>query len=133
MRFKYFRKFALVHLPGATFGRHSGKSVDDTLLCGVEGTLRIDSSDPRPLVFSGADGKETSYDVVGGVPRDGDVWALDEIEDFLRAVSGEIPNPIPGEEGYRSLEVTKAIQLSVQTGKLVELPLQNRPKAGKWL
>ena len=106
----------------------SGKSVGDTLLSGAEGTLRIDSSDPRPLVFSGADGKETSYDVIGGVPREGDVWVLDEIEDFLRAVSGEIPNPLPGEEGYRSLEVTAAIQLSAQTGKLVELPLQSRPK-----
>jgi UDP-N-acetylglucosamine 3-dehydrogenase len=102
-----------------------GKSVDDTLLAGEQGALRIDSSDPRPLVFSGADGKEISYDVVGGVPQEGEVWMLDEIEDFLRAVSGEIPNPIPGEEGYRSLEVTAAIQLSARTGKPVELPLQS--------
>jgi len=108
----------------------SGKSVDDTLLCGAEGTLKIGCSDPTPLVFSGAGGNEIDYDVVAGVPQEGDVWVLDEIEDFLRAVSGEIPNPIPAEEGYRSLEVTAAIRLSAQTGNLVELPLQTGPKEG---
>jgi predicted dehydrogenase len=56
------------------------------------------------------------------VPREGDIWVLEEINDFVLAVSGEIPNPIPGEEGYRSLEVTAAIELSAQTGQLVELP-----------
>jgi UDP-N-acetylglucosamine 3-dehydrogenase len=101
----------------------AGKSIDDTVLAGEGGTLRIDSRAENPLVFTKADGEEINYDLVGGVPREGDIWVLEEINDFVLAVSGEIPNPIPGEEGYRSLEVTAAIELSAQTGQLVELPL----------
>ncbi len=44
---------------------------------------------------------------------------------FRQSVVGQKENPVPGEEGYRSLEVCLAIESSIRSGRIIRLPLQS--------
>jgi predicted dehydrogenase len=51
----------------------------------------------------------------------------DQLIDFLHAIdTGGAPR-VDGREGRKSVEIIRAIYRSAQTGKLVELPLEDRP------
>jgi len=100
-----------------------GGSIDSTVLIGEKGTLRIGMELGAPLVLHEASGKRVSYDVPVGIPKVKGVVELDEVPEFVEAVRGTRPNPIPGEEGYRALEICIAMDKSARTARIVSLPL----------
>ena len=51
-------------------------------------------------------------------------WFLGVIQDFVDTILGRKENPIPGEEGYKALEMVIAMEQSIETGSWVELPLK---------
>jgi len=100
-----------------------GGSIDSTVLIGEKGSLRIGTEPGAPLVLYEASGKRVSYQVPAGIPKLDGVDQLDEVPEFVEAVLGKRPNPIPGEEGYRALEICLAIDQSARAGRVVSLPL----------
>jgi predicted dehydrogenase len=93
-----------------------GGSFDDFVLVGEGGSLRVGVEPGAPLVLYRASGGRVVY----SLPEEA---ALAEVAEFVQAVLGARPNPLPGEEGYRALEICVAIDRSARTGKIVRLPL----------
>ena len=100
-----------------------GGSIDSTALIGEQGSLRIGMEPDAPLVLYKASGERVSFPVPAGTPKVNGVIRLDEVPEFLEAALGKRPNPVPGEEGYRALEICLAIEQSARTGRVVSLPL----------
>jgi len=120
---------AVLRLSGGTLATLSaswttrGGNISDFTLVGEGGLLRIGAEPGSPLVLYKASGKRIAYPVPEGIPRVNGALQIDEVPEFVEAVLGERPNPVPGEEGYRALEICIAIDQSARTGKLVQLPL----------
>jgi UDP-N-acetylglucosamine 3-dehydrogenase len=100
-----------------------GKVLDDFLLLGEKGSLSIGMEPGAPLVFYPVKGKKTVYEVPDGIPMENGAWLLDETAEFIECALGERSNPIPGEEGYKALEICIAIDRSARTREFAELPI----------
>jgi UDP-N-acetylglucosamine 3-dehydrogenase len=100
-----------------------GGCINDFILIGERGSLRLGTEPDSPLVVYRASGERIAYPAPEGIQQVGGVLRLDEISEFIEAVLGHRPNPIPGEEGYRALEICIAVDRSARTGELVRLPL----------
>ena len=101
-----------------------GGNIDDLVLIGDHGSLRVRAEPGAPLVLYREDGERIEYTVHPGIPlSDAGEWLLDEIPQFIAAALGEVPNPVPGIDGYRALEIVTAISRSAKTGMTVPLPL----------
>lgn len=120
---------AVLQLSGGTLATLSaswtmkGKMIDDFVLVGEGGSLHIGAEPGSPLVLYKPSGERIAYSVPEGIPRVNGGLQLDEVSEFVQAVLGERPNPIPGAEGYRALEICIAIDQSARTGALVRLPI----------
>lgn len=120
---------AVLQLSGGTMATLStswtvrGKMIDDFIFVGEGGSLRLGVEPGSPVVMYKASDERVVYQVPEGIPKTNGALQLDEVPEFVDAVLGERPNPIPGEEGYRALEICIAIDQSARTGALVRLPL----------
>jgi predicted dehydrogenase len=89
------------------------------------GVLRLSVEPGAPVVVYHKDSKEREVFDVGEIVANTETkWTLGVIQDFVDAILGRKPNPIPGEEGYKALEMVIAMEQSVETGQWVELPLK---------
>ena len=100
-----------------------GGGINDFVLVGEGGSLRIGAEPGAPLVLYRRSGERVAYPVPEGIPESNGVLQIDEVPEFVQAALGERSNPVPGEEGYRALEICVAIDRSARTGELVRLPL----------
>jgi len=100
-----------------------GTALDQFVLVGEEGTLRVGSESGCPLVLVTASGERHEYSVPDGIPEVGGALQLDEVPEFVETILGERANPIPPEDGYRALEICIAMERSAQSGQFVQLPL----------
>ncbi len=99
-----------------------GGNIDDFIIIGEGGSLRIRAEPDAPLVLYKASGERVEYPTHPGIPLTEDkIWLVAEIPEFVEAVLGERPNPITGEDGYRALEICIAIDQSADTGEIVHL------------
>jgi predicted dehydrogenase len=106
----------------ASWTLHGG-IMDQVVLAGEEGILHVGVEKGYPLVLHKATGERIVYPVADGVPQVDGALQLDMIAEFVEAVLGQRPNPIPGEEGYRALEICIALERSARTGQIIHLPL----------
>ena len=89
------------------------------------GVLRLSVEPDAPVVVYHKESKEREvFDVGEIVANDDDKWYLGVIQDFVDAILGRKPNPIPGEESYKALEMVIAMEQSIETGNWVDLPLK---------
>ena len=107
---------------------HGTEDNSFTAFC-ENGVLRLSVEPGAPVVVyhKGAEkGQEREvFDVGEMVANTSDKWYLGVIQDFVDAVLGRKPNPIPGEESYKALEMVIAMEQSIETGNWVELPLKH--------
>ena len=86
--------------------------------------MRINVEPGYPLVVYSADlGGKIIFEVPPMQTNVQGQWRLGVIQDFVDAILGRIPCPIPGEDGYKALEIIAALDRSCQIGQWVELPL----------
>ena len=120
---------AVLEFAGGALGTLSGSwttrggPLYDLVLVGEKGTLRIDREEAAPLVLHRATGAREVVPVTLAAPDAEGVLHLAEVPEFVQAIRGERPNPVPGEEGYKALEICLAIDRSAREGRGVELPL----------
>ncbi|MCC7492248.1 MAG: Gfo/Idh/MocA family oxidoreductase [Fimbriimonadaceae bacterium] len=89
-----------------------------------KGVLRLNVEPGAPIVVYDKDLKgRTEYPVGGMQANTQDKWWLGVIQDFVDAILGRQPNPVPGEEGYKALEMVVAMEQSIESGTWVHLPV----------
>lgn len=89
-----------------------------------KGVLRISVEPGNPLVVYSAElGGKVTFDVPPVQTNVEGQWFLGVVQDFVDAILGRKPCPIPGEEGYKALEIIVALDRSCEAGQWVELPL----------
>lgn len=88
------------------------------------GVLRLNVEPGDPVVVYPKGGEREVQDVGKIQANTEDKWYLGVIQEFVDAVQGKQPNPIPGEEGYKALEMVVAMEASIDSGAWVELPLK---------
>ena len=102
---------------------HGGEDNTFSAFC-ENGALRLSVEPGAPVVVYHKGGDREVYDVGEMQDNTQERWFLGVIQDFVDAVLGRKPNPIPGEEGYKALEMVIAMEQSIETGQWVELPLK---------
>lgn len=103
---------------------HGTEDNSFTAFC-ENGVLRLNVEPGDPVVVYHKESQEREVFDVGGINANTeDRWDLGVVQDFVDAILGRKPNPIPGEEGYKALEMVVAMEQSVDQGGWVDLPLK---------
>jgi predicted dehydrogenase len=101
---------------------HGAEDNSFTAMC-EGGVLKL-NVEPGDAVVVYPKGGEREVQNVGKIQANTeDKWYLGVIQDFVDAVLGRKPNPIPGIEGYKALEMVVAMEQSIDTGVWVSVPL----------
>ncbi len=101
---------------------HGTEDNSFTAFC-ENGVLRLNyEGDPVVVYHKGTQGR-TVFPAGAIQANTQDKWWLGVIQDFVDAVLGRKPNPIPGIEGYKALEMVVAMEASIESGAWVNLPL----------
>jgi len=102
---------------------HGTEDNSFTAFC-ENGVLRLNVEPGDPVVVYPKGGEREVQEVGKIQANTEDKWYLGVIQEFVDAVLGRKPNPIPGIEGYKALEMVVAMEASVETGAWVDLPLK---------
>jgi len=101
---------------------HGTEDNSFTAFC-ENGVLRLNyEGDPIVVYHKGSQGR-TVFPAGAIQANTQDKWWLGVIQDFVDAVLGRKPNPIPGIEGYKALEMVVAMEASIESGAWVTLPV----------
>lgn len=102
---------------------HGGEDNTFSAFC-ENGALRVSVEPGAPVVVYHKGGEREVYDVGEVQDNTQERWFLGVIQDFVDTILGRKENPIPGEEGYKALEMVIAMEQSIETGVWVELPMK---------
>jgi UDP-N-acetylglucosamine 3-dehydrogenase len=102
---------------------HGGEDNTFSAFC-ENGALRVNVEPGAPVVVYHKGGDREVFEITEMQDNTQERWFLGVIQDFVDAVLGRKPNPIPGEEGYKALEMVIAMEQSIETGSWVNLPLK---------
>ncbi|MBI2300137.1 MAG: Gfo/Idh/MocA family oxidoreductase [Armatimonadetes bacterium] len=87
------------------------------------GVLRLNVEDDPIVVYHKGSQGRTVFPAGAIQTNVQNMWWLGVIQDFVDAVLGRKPCPVPGEEGYKALEMVIAMEASIESGGWVSLPL----------
>lgn len=104
---------------------HGGEDNSFVAMC-ENGVLKVNVEPGDSVVVYHKDparGREV-YPTVAMQDNTQDRWDLGVVQDFVDAILGRKPNPVPGEAGYKALEMVVAMEASVESGSWVDLPMK---------
>lgn len=117
---------AIFRMRKGTYGQlnaswtHYARQTNDTRIYGTKGMLCMFEDEKAPLVFTGLDGKDISYDV-GAIQTNENQFDSGIIDAFVRDVSSGGPAEISGEDVLQSMKAVFAMVESAKCGKYIKI------------